>query len=123
MWTMKSSRVRNMVLTAVAILTLEGFAYAQKTDDDGVRIITQKRAGQGNVTTGDTPGFPVTISESGSYRLGSNLIVPDADTTAIDITAGNVVVDLNGFSILGPGTPGTPARLTTPRRRPCRCSS
>ena len=52
----------------------------------------------------DTAGFPVTISESGSYRLNSNLVVPDAATTAIQITADNVSLDLGGFSILGPNT-------------------
>ncbi len=36
---------------------------------DGVVLIDQNRALAGNVTPGDTPGFPVTISLSGSYRL------------------------------------------------------
>jgi hypothetical protein len=69
---------------------------------DGVVLIDQNHALAGNVTTGDAPGFPVTISQSGSYRLASNLTVPDANTTAIQITANNVTLDLNGFSILGP---------------------
>jgi hypothetical protein len=56
----------------------------------------------GNITPGDMPGFPVTISQPGSYRLAGNLIVPDANTTAIQITANNVTIDLNGFSIIGP---------------------
>src|SRR6185436_13487764 len=37
-------------------------------------------------------------------RLSSNLIVPDAGTTAIHITADNVSLDLGGFSIIGPNT-------------------
>jgi parallel beta-helix repeat protein len=69
---------------------------------DGVVLIDQNRALAGNVTPGDAPGFPVTISLSGSYRLSGNLTVPDANTTAILITADNVTIDLNGFSILGP---------------------
>jgi hypothetical protein len=69
---------------------------------DGVVLISQSSALAGNVTPGDTPGFPVTISVPGSYRLSSNLTVPDANTDAIDITADNVTIDLNGFSILGP---------------------
>lgn len=117
MWTMRTSGARKMVSMAAAMLTLGGSAYGQKSDhDDGVTLITQKEADQGNVTTDDTRGFPVTISESGSYRLGSNLVVPDADTTAIDITAPNVVVDLNGFSILGPGTPGSGVGVHAPFR-------
>lgn len=69
---------------------------------DGVVQIDQNRALAGGVTGGDGPGFPVTISESGSYRLSGNLIVPDVNTTAIQITADSVTLDLNGFSILGP---------------------
>lgn len=104
----KSAAVHKMVLMAVVMLPVGRSAYAQRpTTDDGVRLITQELAARGGVTTGDAPGFPVTISESGSYRLASNPIVPDGNTTAIDITAANVVMDLNGFSILGPGTPGS----------------
>ena len=49
----------------------------------------------GNVTPGDTPGFPVTISKAGSYRLSGNLTVPNKDTTAILIVADDVTLDLN----------------------------
>ncbi len=30
-------------------------------------------------------GFPVTISKPGSYKLCENLVVPDANTTAIEV--------------------------------------
>jgi hypothetical protein len=46
--------------------------------------------------------FPLVISQPGSYVLVSNITVPDANTTAISITADNVTLDLGGFSILGP---------------------
>lgn len=69
---------------------------------DGTRLIDQARALAGGLTPGDAAGFPVTISQSGSYRLSGNLTVPDVNTTAIEITAENVSLDLNGFSILGP---------------------
>ena len=59
------------------------------------------------MTPGDTPGFPVTISLPGSYRLAGNLTTPNANTTAIQITANNVTLDLNGFTISGPGVTGT----------------
>lgn len=65
--------------------------------------------------------FPYVISSSGSYRLTSNLDVAADNTNpfavqdrrAISITAANVTVDLNGFSILG-GTScsGTPTVCT-----------
>lgn len=70
--------------------------------------IDQKSAQSGKVTAGDAPGFPVTLSEPGSYRLTSNLIV-EAGMTAIEITASDVTLDLGGFSIIGPNTcSGTP---------------
>lgn len=107
MWTTKSAWVHEMVLTALVMSTLGGTAYAQRPiTDDGVTLITQQSAERGGVSAGDAPGFPVTISESGSYRLGSDLIVPDGNTTAIDITVANVNLDLNGFSILSPGGGG-----------------
>ena len=69
---------------------------------DGVTLIDQKAALSGKVTISDAAGFPVTISQSGSYRLASNLVVPDSTTTAIEVTADDVTLDLNGFSIVGP---------------------
>lgn len=75
---------------------------------DGVILIDQNKALAGNVTPGDTPGFPVTISQPGSYRLDGNLTVPDANTDVIRISVNNVTIDLNGFSILG-------ANICTPR--------
>ena len=69
---------------------------------DGVILIDQKGALAGGITSGDGPGFPVTISEPGSYRLAGNLIV--SATSGIEIKTDNVTLDLNGFSIVGPGT-------------------
>jgi hypothetical protein len=73
---------------------------------DGVTEINQAKALAGGVTPGDSPGFPVAIlSTSGSFRLTSNLTVPDVDTTAIILSTTfpvDVTIDLNGFSIIGP---------------------
>src|SRR5208283_2371136 len=74
---------------------------------DGVVLIDQNRALAGGITPGDTPGFPVTISQTGSYRLTGNLTVPDVNTGGIVVTADHVTIDLNGFSIIGPGGTGT----------------
>lgn len=67
---------------------------------DGVVLIDQNRALAGNVTPGDTAGFPVTISQPGSYRLSGNLTVGTANVRAIQITVDNVTLDLNGFQVL-----------------------
>ena len=82
---------------------------------DGVIEINQAKALAGGVTSGDTEGFPVTISESGSYRLTGNLTVPDENTNAIDVSADDVTVDLNGFAIVGPTVcTGTPVTSCSP---------
>jgi hypothetical protein len=83
---------------------------------DGVVYIDQNRAVEGGVTPGDDAGFPVTISQSGSYRLSGNLTVPDSNTTAIQITADFVTLDLNGFSIVGPVVCTTGTATTCPAR-------
>jgi hypothetical protein len=67
---------------------------------EGIVLINQNKVLNGNVTAGDTPGFPLTISERGSYRLSGNLQVP-ADTTGILVNSTEVSIDLNGFSIDG----------------------
>lgn len=69
--------------------------------------IDQKHALAGGISPNDTPGFPVTITQPGSYRLNGNLTVPDLNTTAIEITADFVTLDLNGFSIIGPAVCST----------------
>ena len=82
---------------------------------DGVVLIDQNSALAGYVTSADAPGFPVTISQSGSYRLSGNLTVPDLNTTAIQITADFVTLDLNGFSIIGPAVcAGSPMKCSAP---------
>jgi hypothetical protein len=73
---------------------------------NGVIRIDQARAQAGGVTPGDSPGFPVTISEAGSYQLTGNLDVQGepnpVNATAIKITAESVTLDFNGFMIEGP---------------------
>ena len=95
---LSGSRTLALVLTAAALATLAAPAGAV----DGLVLIDQNHALAGSVTPGDAPGFPVTISQAGSYRLASNLTVP-AGVNAIEITANDVTIDLNGFSIVGPG--------------------
>src|SRR5579864_6279335 len=45
--------------------------------------------------------FPVYINSPGSYQLGSNFVVP-CDQDAFIIRADNGVLDLGGYSIIGP---------------------
>jgi hypothetical protein len=84
------------------ILALISLTPATVFAVDGVILIDQNKALAGNVTPGDGAGYPVILSLSGSYRLSGNLTVP-VSATGIQITADGVSLDLNGFSIIGPG--------------------
>jgi hypothetical protein len=67
----------------------------------GQVAINQTAAVAGGISGScDAPGFPITICTSGSYKLTSDLTVP-ANTDGIDINAGDVTIDLNGFAIRG----------------------
>lgn len=79
---------------------------------DGVILIDQGRAIKGNVTPGDAPGFPVSITRSGSYRLSSQLKMPfDPNINAIEISNDSTIsLDLNGFAIVGPCGPALEPR-------------
>lgn len=86
---------------------------------DGVVEINQVLAIAGGVTAGDLPGFPVEINDSGSYMLTGNLTTVVVEgavaTTAVQVSANNVTIDLNGFVISGPTTCacGVPPTTTT----------
>lgn len=79
---------------------------------EGKLEINQTCAENGGCFSGDDAGFPVEITESGSYVLTSDLEVP-ADTDAITLhsSASSTVIELNGFAVRGPescsGTPVT----------------
>jgi hypothetical protein len=99
---MRRSIVRKIVapVAAAAVITISLPQNAQAVD--GVILIDQNRAIAGNATPGDAPGFPISINSPGIYKLASNLVVPNANTTAIAINVNNVTIDFNGFAILGP---------------------
>ncbi len=84
-------------LAGLALLALAApAALAQAQIDQG-------KVNAGNVTPGDAPGFPLTISVPGSYKLTSNLVVPSG-TPGIQITAAGVTLDLNGFGVRSTNT-------------------
>jgi hypothetical protein len=96
-------------LFAFAALALAAGAQAQ------VVTIDQAKALAGNVTPGDAPGFPVTISQPGSYRLTGNLRVDDLSAHGIEITApGTVTLDLGGFTIRGPRCSASRCQINPP---------
>lgn len=66
--------------------------------------ISHTRALAGGVTPGDGPGYPVTLTQPGSYVLTSDLAIPSLDTNGIAITTDDVAIDLAGFTVRGPNT-------------------
>jgi len=97
-------------LAGVSVYATVLFASFPAFAIDGVIEINQALAELGGVTPGDAPGYPVTITETGSYRLTSTLFLAKSQQ-GIYIDADNVTIDLNGFSISGPVTctPGVAA--------------
>jgi hypothetical protein len=75
------------VTLAMALVPFCGFAV------DGVTLINQSSV----MAAG---GFPYLISQPGSYKLSGNLVVGVGE--GIHISASNVTLDLNGFTISGP---------------------
>ncbi len=90
---MRSTQILALLLMLLALPAFAG---------DGVLEINQTCAVQTGCFAGDTAGFPVTISASGSYRLTSNLSGVAADTSGLFLNTSRVTIDFNGFSLLGP---------------------
>ena len=90
----------SLIGTCLALLAggLPGEARAL----DGVVEINQAATAAGGITPGDAAGFPVTLSVSGSYRLTGNVRLfasRSATTDGIVVTAADVTIDLNGFTL------------------------
>lgn len=101
-----------MSLRSLLLLSLLAAAPIAQASE-GVFQISQACVADG-CFPGDDPGWPVQISEPGSYRLVSNLDRTDLavalSAQGIDITAQGVVLDLNGFTLrAGVTCSGTPA--------------
>lgn len=95
--------MRWKVFPALLILFL---SIAPVSASDGVLEINQTCAAGPGCFPGDTPGFPVQITVSGSYILTSNLVMAPLVHGITTILPGptfpqkiNASIDLNGFSI------------------------
>ncbi len=91
---------RAVILTA-GLLCATGVHAA-----DGQLEINQACAVNTGCFPGDAPGFPVTITQPGSYRLTGNLDLSAVDPglSGIQASAPAVTVDLSGFHIAGATT-------------------
>ncbi|MEM8994364.1 MAG: hypothetical protein AAGF23_06175 [Acidobacteriota bacterium] len=98
---MKTTR-KPRILAAAAATLLAGFSASTALAADGVTEINMAAAAVGNITPGDSPGLPVTLSTEGSYILTGNLTTSSTGIDVIEITASHVTLDMNGFTISGP---------------------
>ena len=89
--------IRTCLSAAVLLGLLASPAFA----DRGARELSAECAPFGCVP-GDSGGYPITLTEPGSYILTSNLSTTNANQTLIQVNADNVQIDLNGFALLGP---------------------
>jgi hypothetical protein len=88
-----------LAFLAVALVSVAQAVFAS----DGILEINQACATSSvGCFPGDTGGFPVTITQAGSYRLTSNLTNSSNDVGTIQMRANLVDLDLNGFTIGGP---------------------
>lgn len=96
----------NKLFSLLCVLSLlwGGSAFAS----DGVLEINHACAINGGCFSGDPAGYPIKIdgSAGGSYRLTSNLVVPDENTNGISVAAPSISIDLNGFEIVRSGCEG-----------------
>ena len=93
-------KMKNRIARGLTLMLLALGLASPALASDGVLGINQTCA-QAGCFNGDSPGWPVTIIRSGSYRLTSNLNVPDENTNAIVVSANDVGIDLNNFAIIG----------------------
>jgi hypothetical protein len=97
-------RRRRHVTTAAGVLMMVAFLIAPVARAaDGVAEISEACAALTGCFSGDAAGYPVTIdgSAGGSYRLTSNLIMPDENTDGIVVSSSDIGIDLNNFAIIG----------------------
>ncbi len=85
----------------IILLGLFMTSFAQASN--GVFAINDICGGLG-CFPGDAIELPITITEPGSYQLTSNIVSNSTTVNVIEISADNVTIDLNGFSIIGPKT-------------------
>ena len=93
---------RIALASTVALALLMASPAAAITNENGDILISQSAVSAGGITPGDTPGFPVTISRPGTYRLATNLTVTTA-VNGIEVRANEVTIEMGGHTLAGSG--------------------
>jgi len=96
-----TKRVLAQVLAMLGVVASFGLASGEAHADDGVIEINRAVVESGSLG-GDSPGFPLTLTQAGSYRLTENLDMLALGTVpsdVIQITGDDISLDLNGFRL------------------------
>lgn len=94
---MKVKRIGKVFLLCLLPLIIPSLGLA----DEGMLEINQTCAVNDGCFAGDSPGFPVEITESGSYVL-TGMLEPPSDQHGIFVNADGVSIDFGGFGVKGP---------------------
>lgn len=103
---MTKNKLNNTASIVAFISTATAVLFStHATATDGVIEINHTCATQLGCFSGDSVGYPVQIDGSAgkSYRLTSDLIISDENTTGISARSNYLSIDLNGFSIIRSG--------------------
>ena len=88
--------------TLIIVCTAQSATPAAAIADE--IFITQTNALQGGITPGDSPGFPISLTQPGTYMFGSD-ITPPPGVEGIVVQEADITIDLNDFRLNGMGAP------------------
>ncbi|MEW6379251.1 MAG: right-handed parallel beta-helix repeat-containing protein [bacterium] len=77
---------------------------ASTASNNGLLFLAE---GQAEVSQTPSTTFPIVIDQPGNYTLTGNITVSTLNVNGIKIRAGNVTLDLAGYTITGPGSGGS----------------
>lgn len=93
-------RLRSITVASVAAVSLICSTMVSRTQAAGLIPLVK-------VAKKNSPNVAFVIKRHGSYVLTHNIRIKHANEDVLDITAPNVTLNMQGFSIIGTGTTGT----------------
>ncbi|MEW6379253.1 MAG: right-handed parallel beta-helix repeat-containing protein [bacterium] len=107
---MKSKRNTQLVLLTLLFITLISIP--------SVCGLLSADEGDSQVEISQTPSttFPIVIDQPGNYILTGDITVSTPQVNGIEIMADDVTLDLNGYTLTGPGGEGTGIGISVAQR-------
>jgi hypothetical protein len=85
--------------TAAAIVVFAALLTGEAAAD-GEILLTHAKALAGNVTPGDAPGYPISLTSPGTYQF-AGAIHPSPESIGINVASEDITIDMNGFRMHG----------------------